>query len=188
MSTSESPGPDPEVRMQLLTKLSVTKRNAMKHIMAADGHFDIRDEAQARKFREEWSRQMEYWLVRKFQGAPRLETIIQRSTDFINAWEGSEGDQEKAKRVREQFLESVVGLTLVMKPRRVLSQHQRANSARMGARSAEANSDRGSEGEADEEGVEHSNPKVTSPAMLRVHMLVTLLRLRNIQQSTVAQA
>ncbi|KAF9353094.1 hypothetical protein BGX26_009115, partial [Mortierella sp. AD094] len=154
MSTSASPSSDPEVRMQLLTKLSVTKRNAIKNITAAGGRFNIRDETQARMFREEWSRQMEYWLVRKFPSAPHLETIVQRSTDFINAWQGSEGDQDKAKRMREQFLDSVVGLTLVMKPRRILSPRERVSSTSRG-RSVDANSDRGSEDEADEEGLEH---------------------------------
>ncbi|KAF9113286.1 hypothetical protein BGX27_001878 [Mortierella sp. AM989] len=182
MSTSASPAPDSEVRMQVLTKLSVTRRNAIKAITAAGARFNLEDETQARIFREEWCRQMEYWLKRKFSNAPQLQDIVYRSKAYIYAWQGNEGDQDSAKRVRENFLESVAGLTLVMKPRRLQGTRDRAalSNAR---RSSDANSDHGSEGEVDEGWPDFNNNRL-APATLRAHMLVTLLRLNN---STVAQ-
>ncbi|KAF9350439.1 hypothetical protein BGX26_011388 [Mortierella sp. AD094] len=180
MSTTANPISNAEARMQVLTKLSVTRRNAIKKVSDSETSFNINDQAHARRFRDEWSRQMENWLLRKFYEAPNIKTILSSASAYINAWQEDGAERGAPKQARDEFLGTVDGHALVLQPRRPQSSHNREVPSRKRLREENFEHDNG-EVEEEDAALEHTTKQQITPAALRAHMLVTLLHLRNIQ-------
>ncbi|KAF9416243.1 hypothetical protein BGZ76_004685 [Entomortierella beljakovae] len=195
MSKEVTYSTDSDVRIQVLTKLSVTKRNSIKNCTLPGTRFDITDNVQRQAFKDDWVRQMEYWLRRKFSSAENFETILQRVAAYVEAW-SEDGNQGSVKRAREHFLESISGLTLVMQPRRPPLKDkvnaikrpivETTISNQVSGIDLEEVEDEDEEDEIDDEEEEDNDDvkdknsaKAINPSVSRVNMLVTLLRLKN---------